>query len=131
MDVKYISQGRRESFDINSNSTDNLLGEKTEIGNLNGEYILDTPIKEASSLNNDNGNVRREDVKKSVDKLNKLLEGKSTYVEYEVYGKSKSITIKIMDSNTKKVVKEIPPRKIIDMVDKLCELAGIFMDEKA
>ncbi|WP_027625839.1 flagellar protein FlaG [Clostridium lundense] len=129
MDVKYISQGRREAFDINS--IDSLLGEETQIKNLNGEYIIDTAIKEANGVNNDNGNVREQDVKRSVDKLNKLLEGKPTYVEYELYGKSKSITIKIMDSSTKKVVKEIPPKKIIDMVDKLCELAGIFMDDKA
>ncbi|MBV1821848.1 flagellar protein FlaG, partial [Bacteroidales bacterium MSK.15.36] len=43
----------------------------------------------------------------------------------------KSITIKILDHKTKEVVKEIPPKKLIDMVDKLCELAGVFLDKKA
>ncbi|MBC2398423.1 flagellar protein FlaG [Clostridium tetanomorphum] len=131
MDVKYIGQGRQETFNVNQGSIDSTLSGSIRGENLNGEHILNSSINAINNSNNDNGNVREEDVKKSVDKLNKLLEGKATYVEYEVYGKLKSITIKIMDSNTKKVVKEIPPKKIIDMVDKLCELAGMFMDEKA
>ncbi|KAJ53502.1 flagellar protein FlaG [Clostridium tetanomorphum] len=131
MDVKYVGQGRRETFNVNEGSIDSTLSGSIRGENLNGEHILNSSINAINNSNNDNGNVREEDVRKSVDKLNKLLEGKATYVEYEVYGKLRSITIKIMDSNTRKVVKEIPPKKIIDMVDKLCELAGMFMDEKA
>lgn len=124
MDVTNVSQGRHTTFQVNANPINNASVEAS-----------DNPIGEINVMENngieDKGAVKERDVKKAVDKLNKLLEGKQTYVQYEVYGKLKSITIRIMDSNTKKVVKEIPPKKLIDMVDKLCEMAGMFMDQKA
>lgn len=78
----------------------------------------------------DNKEVTEKEVGKAVDKLNKLLEDKETHAEYEIYGKLKQLTVRIVNDNTKEVVQEIPPRKIIDMIDKLCELAGIFVDKK-
>ncbi|WP_243447381.1 flagellar protein FlaG [Clostridium tetani] len=122
MEVNLVSQGRhtatlRGNLEKVSDlpviqSPNILMGSNGEILNKNRDYTLD-------------------EVKKAADELNKLFKDKSTYVEYEVYGKSKSITIKILDNKTKEIVKEIPPRKLIDMVDKLCELAGIFVDKRA
>ena len=41
-----------------------------------------------------------------------------------------SETIKIIDKDTKKVLKEIPPEKTLDMIAKVWELAGLMVDEK-
>ncbi len=38
--------------------------------------------------------------------------------------------IKIKDKDTKEVIKEIPPEKMQDMIARLIELSGIFVDEK-
>ncbi|URS74501.1 flagellar protein FlaG [Clostridium autoethanogenum] len=59
-----------------------------------------------------------------------MLEDKATHLKYEVCGKFNDITVQIIDDKTNKVIKEIPPKKIIEMVDKLCELAGVFLDKK-
>ncbi|MCH5138504.1 flagellar protein FlaG [Clostridiaceae bacterium UIB06] len=75
--------------------------------------------------------LSEKEVGKAVDKLNKLLEDNATHAEYEVYGKSKDLTVRIVNNKTKEVVQELPPKKIIDMIDKLCELAGLFVDKKA
>ena len=40
------------------------------------------------------------------------------------------MTIKIIDKDTKKVLKEIPPEKTLDMIAKVWELAGLMLDEK-
>lgn len=80
---------------------------------------------------NDNKKVSENDVKKAVDKFNKLLEDKSTHLEYEVYGKFKDIVVRVVDDNTKDVIQEVPPKNIIDMIDKFCEMAGVFVDKKA
>ncbi|KGI39710.1 flagellar protein FlaG [Clostridium tetani] len=118
-------------------------GGHTATLNYNTESFLDMPIMQSPPLGENiligdnrgllikDKNYTLDEAKKAADKLNKLFKDKSTYVEYEVYGKSKSITIKILDNKTKEIVKEIPPRKLIDMVDKLCELAGIFVDKRA
>ena len=40
------------------------------------------------------------------------------------------MTIKIVDKTNKKVIKELPPEKTLDMITKVWEMAGILVDEK-
>lgn len=126
MEVNIVSQGRHTAT-LNGNGVDSLetVVPQSSISEVN------IPKGESRGALTKDKDYTLDEVKKAADKLNKLFEDKSTYVEYEVYGKSKSITIKILDHKTKEVVKEIPPKKLIDMVDKLCELAGVFVDQKA
>lgn len=118
MDVKVLSQGGQRDFDINLKSSNEVIKNNDSVNYKDINNNLEKEIKLS-------------DVEKAAEKLNKLFEDKNTHIEYELYGKSKSMTIKIVDNNTKEVIKELPPKKLIDMVDKLCELAGLVMDEKA
>lgn len=120
MEVKGIGQGRQLSLDINTSS--NVTENSSSIA-----------VDNKSSQNKDAGakDVSEKDVKKAVDKVNKLMEDTSTHLQYEVYGKFRDIMVSIIDNNTNKVIKEIPPKSIVDMVEKLCEMAGIFLDKKA
>lgn len=38
--------------------------------------------------------------------------------------------VKVVNTETDEVIREIPPEKILDMVAKMWELAGIMVDEK-
>ncbi len=38
--------------------------------------------------------------------------------------------IKIVDKDTKEVIKEFPPEETLDMIEKVWELAGIMVDER-
>lgn len=40
------------------------------------------------------------------------------------------VTIKVVDKESKKVIKEYPPEKTLDMIQKLWEMAGLMVDEK-
>lgn len=40
------------------------------------------------------------------------------------------VTIKIVDKDTKEVLKEFPPEKTLDMIAKVWEMAGILVDER-
>lgn len=123
MEVKSVSQGGQTSLDLNHVTVDNVI---------NAEYSQqNNSLKFDENSNNEVKRISDKDVKKAIDKLNKLFEDKATHIEYELYGRHKDMTIKIVDNVTKEVVKEVPPKKIIDMVDKLCELAGLFVDDKA
>ncbi|WP_186429875.1 flagellar protein FlaG [Clostridium sp. BSD9I1] len=118
MDVKVLSHGGQRDFDINLKNSNEVI--------INNDSVNHKDIN-----NNLEKEIKLSDVEKAAEKLNKLFEDKNTHIEYELYGKSKSMTIKIVDNSTKEVIKELPPKKLIDMVDKLCELAGLVMDEKA
>ncbi|WP_333859928.1 flagellar protein FlaG [Clostridium sp.] len=125
MEVRDIGQGRQVSFDT-ANNSGTTVEISTEVISANNS----TANVKLQHQGIEDKNVNSKNTKKAVDKLNKLLEDKPTHLEYEIYGKLNSVMIKVVDDNTKEVVKEIPPKKIVDMVDKLCELAGLFMDKK-
>lgn len=72
----------------------------------------------------------KKELDKALDKLNKFLEDEKTHAEYSVHEDLGTIMIKIMDEKNDKVLLEVPPKKILDMVASLCKAVGLF-DEKA
>lgn len=75
--------------------------------------------------------ITKKDINKAVNELNKYLKKENTYAKYDVHEKLGDIMIKIIDEETKKVIMEFPPEKILDMVAKLCEDVGIVFNKKA
>jgi flagellar protein FlaG len=71
------------------------------------------------------------EVKSAVSKINKFLEGESTHLQFEKHDVLNQMIVKVIDNDTNEVIKEIPSRKILDMVAKMCELAGVLVDKRA
>ena len=70
-----------------------------------------------------------EQISKAVETANDKYEFCNTRFEYAVHEKMNAIMIKIYKDD--KLVKEIPPEKILDMVAGMLEIAGLLVDEKA
>tara|TARA_Y100000588_G_C13982738_1_gene807963 strand:- start:482 stop:862 length:381 start_codon:yes stop_codon:yes gene_type:complete len=75
--------------------------------------------------------INDEMLDKSIEQANKTLENYNRYIERSVHEKTKAIMYVMKDSTTNEVIREFPPRKIQDMIAKMWELAGLFVDEKA
>lgn len=71
---------------------------------------------------------RAKSLKKAVDEINK--NAKNSEVVFGVHDATNRVTIKIVDKDTKKVLKEYPPEKTLDMIAKVWEMAGLMVDEK-
>lgn len=92
-------------------------------------------VKEASEAENQ-GNQgsgakeqqSSESIKKMVDQLNKKMNNSEAI--FGIHEKTNRVTIKIIDKETKEVVKEFPPEKTLDMIAKVWEMAGILVDER-
>lgn len=131
MEVRNSGQGRQTSFELKTNAI-NSNGQGMQVSNVdNNSVSIDITNGEYHIPVGDKSKISEKDIEKAVNDFNKLLENKATHVEYEVYGKSKDLTVRIVNNHTKEVIKEIPSKKFIDMIDKLCELAGVFVDQKA
>jgi flagellar protein FlaG len=65
-----------------------------------------------------------------IETANKKLMGIHTEFEFAIHEQTKQIMVKVMNAETKEVLREIPPEKILDMVAKMWEMAGLFVDEK-
>lgn len=69
-----------------------------------------------------------EQIKKAVEQLNKNMSHSEAI--FGIHEETNRVTIKIVDKDTKEVIKELPPEKTLDMIAKAWELAGILVDEK-
>ncbi len=67
-------------------------------------------------------------IKKAVEQLNKNMSNSEAI--FGIHEGTNRVTIKIVDKDTKKVIKELPPEKTLDMIAKVWEMAGIMVDEK-
>jgi len=70
------------------------------------------------------------DLDSAVDLANKALFKNNTHLKFEIHEGTNEILVKIVDDVTGEVLREIPPEKILDMVAKLWEIAGILIDER-
>lgn len=69
-----------------------------------------------------------EQIKKAVEDLNKRM--KNTSCEFGIHDATNRVTIKIVDKDSKKVIKEYPAEETLDMIAKAWELAGLMVDKR-
>lgn len=69
-------------------------------------------------------------VKKVVEKANKQLSMRKSTLEFSVHDRLNEVMVKVIDTETKKVIREIPSEKILDMMANMLEMAGLLVDEK-
>ena len=74
------------------------------------------------------GAVSNSQIKKAVEEINKKAHNSEAI--FGIHDKTNRVTIKIIDKDTKKVLKEYPPEKTLDMIAKVWEVAGLLVDEK-
>ena len=49
---------------------------------------------------------------------------------FGIHDGTNRVMIKIVDKDTREVIKEFPPEETLDMIAKVWELAGIMIDER-
>ena len=69
-------------------------------------------------------------IMESIETANKKILGPEKEFEFAIHKKTKQIMVKVIDKNTQEIIREIPPEKVLDAVAHMCEVAGLFMDEK-
>lgn len=72
---------------------------------------------------------QNEKLRKSIEEINKKLI-KNTECQFGIHEKTNRITIKIVDKETKEVIREVPAEKTLEMIAKVWEFAGFLVDEK-
>lgn len=74
--------------------------------------------------------INEEELDSKVSSLNKFLEASSSKVKFEYHEQLGEYFVQLVDTNTNEVVKEIPPKKILDMYAEMLEIMGLFVDRK-
>lgn len=85
--------------------------------------------KEQGNSQNNSSQANQERIKKVVAQMNKQMMHNEEAL-FGIHDETNRVTIKIVDKDTKEVIKELPPEKTLDMIAKVWELAGILVDER-
>ncbi len=87
--------------------------------------------KDSQNISADSRETRqaeKDKIKKAVEQLNKQMPHSEAV--FGIHDETNRVMIKIVDRDTKEVIREYPPEETLDMIAKVWELAGILVDEK-
>lgn len=124
-DVKAESQAKVETAS-NAAASDDLMKKTIQIDTKETE-------KNGKDGNRDDSQAQQtisenSQIKKAVDEINKKAHNSEAV--FGIHDATNRVTIKIVDKDTKKVLKEYPPEKTLDMIAKVWEMAGLLVDKK-
>ena len=72
--------------------------------------------------------AQKAQIKKAVEDINRRANNSEAI--FGVHEETNRVTIKIVDKQTKEVIKEFPPDKTLDMIARVWEMAGLMVDER-
>lgn len=124
-DVKAESQAKVETAS-NAAASDNLMKKTIQIDTKETD-------KSGKDGNRDDSQAKQtisenSQIRKAVDEINKKAHNSEAV--FGIHDATNRVTIKIVDKDTKKVLKEYPPEKTLDMIAKVWEMAGLLVDKK-
>ena len=95
---------------------------------VNAAQAKDGEGKDQNGQQDQQPSASAEAVKKAVEEMNKKMA--NSVAQFGIHEETNHITIKIVDKESRKVIKELPPEKTLDMIAKVWEMAGLLVDEK-
>lgn len=74
---------------------------------------------------------KAEDMQRVAENLSKTAQIFNVQAKFSVHKATKEIMVKIVDTRTGQVLREIPPEKMLDLAAAMRELLGLVVDKKA
>ncbi len=98
--------------------------------NITLKQIQEEKEKDESNENKD-GQASEKQIINAISQANqKIKRVDGTSLEFSYHEATQRVSIQVVDKNTREIIREIPPEKSLDMLQKMWELAGILVDER-
>ncbi|AGK55385.1 flagellar protein FlaG [Bacillus sp. 1NLA3E] len=72
----------------------------------------------------------RKKIEKAINGMNDFLKASNTHLKFQFHDELQKYYVAIVDDQTNEVVKEIPPKKLLDMYAAMVEYIGLLVDKK-
>lgn len=72
----------------------------------------------------------RQEMEKAAETLNKWMQSGGTHLKFTLHEKLGDYYVQIVDDESNEVIREIPSKKMMDMVANMQETLGILVDER-
>jgi flagellar protein FlaG len=67
---------------------------------------------------------------KQADKLNQVMDLFNYSIRFTLDDESKRMVVKVVNSETDEVVRQIPPKEMLQLMNRLDQVVGVILDEK-
>lgn len=116
------------NIDIEKQNINNK--EKIKNQDMINNVYADKDIEKNNSTVKENS-ISKETLDKLVTEVNHKYKLANKEFSYDIHEKTNRVTVKIKDSETGEVIKEIPSEESLDLAAKIMEMAGLLVDEKS
>ncbi len=111
-----------------SNLTSHKQQEHTKTQNITPQREI--KINEEDKTPNATNKHRGETIAKIVQEINQVLEVLNREVRFSYNTTIRGFVVKVIDVKTGQVIREIPPKDVINLQKKLIEFVGMIFDSK-
>lgn len=124
--------GIQMRIDMSINSVEHTTSSKEKQVTQNEIQVPKINASEAERMSNyeNEWKITNLQIEKAVNSVNELLEGHQREVKFEYHEGLNEYFVQLVDADTKEVVREIPPKKFLDIYYEMQKLAGIIIDRK-
>ena len=78
----------------------------------------------------DKGDFFEAKLENSVEELNDTIEALHKDLKFRIHEDSDRLMVEVINLDNNEVIKEIPPKEVLDMLGRIREMVGILIDEK-
>ncbi|RYM05911.1 flagellar biosynthesis protein FlaG [Sporolactobacillus sp. THM7-7] len=112
-------------IDVSSSS----MQKDHSVNQVTYQWIID---KSQSPSNGGQVNhLKKSQVEKLVKEANKILKPEVTELKYVYFDKLQTYYVQVQDVNTHRVIREIPPKKFMEMYAAIAEKLGLIVNDHA
>jgi flagellar protein FlaG len=73
--------------------------------------------------------VKPEDVQGEIEKLNRMVKVYNNKINFDIDSKTNQVVVKVVNGETDKIIRQVPPDEIINLSQRMDELRGMIFDD--
>lgn len=89
-----------------------------------------TTVERVQNLSIDDSEETKAKVQEAVDKMNEMLDVNNSASKFMYHEGLERYYVTVVDRETEEVVKEIPPKRLLDAFYEMQKMLGMIVDEK-
>lgn len=109
----------------------NMQADGTVTNESNRSVAQETAGNQNTGTSADRNQFCECDLTDITDSLNGFMHSINTDIKFELHTESNTLMVQVEDSKTHRILKEVPAHELLDIVTRLRDCIGVFLDQKA
>lgn len=140
MEIESVNQAAAQSTNVNTASMlEDSSGNTVKAVKAQDKPVTTSNVTDQKQIGSQNPEtetaldgkkVAQSTIDSTMSDINSKIKMSNTQLQYSIDEETQRISIKVIDQDTDKVIREIPPEETLEAIKKIWEIAGIIVDKK-